>query len=122
MFSKEKNIEYCIIKNYPQGSVIAKYSKIVTLTTTNFEDEHGLLISIISKGLSNLQLAETFLVINFEGNNQQFLIFNMENYTISFLSSENKPSSYYTEILKNFPFSNNLFQYAKLKLADFTVN
>ena len=122
LFSSEKTIDYCIVKENPSGNVVAKYSKRITFLSSNFEAEQDLIMSVIKTTLRNLELAEIFLVCNFEGENHQFLIFNMEDYTISILSSEIKSNAYYTNFLKNFMQSKNLFQYAKYKLADFTVN
>jgi hypothetical protein len=122
LLKNEKAIDYCLIKEQPSGNVLAKYSKRATLLGINFEDEHELMLSVIQKALENLELADKFLVINFESENQQFMVFNMNDYNISYLSSELKSTSYYTGILKNFMFSNNLFQYAKLNLAEFSIN
>ena len=122
IFEKEKSIDYCIIKESSTDKTLARYSKRASFLSSSFEDEQDLIISVIKTSLHNLGLAEVFLVISFEGDNQQFLIFNMGDYVILILSNEIKPNSFYTEFLKNFMISKNLFQYAKYSLADFRVN
>ena len=118
----EKSIDYCIVKENSTSKTIARYSKRASFLTSSFEEEQDLIISVIKTSLHNLDLAELFLVCTFEGGNQQFLIFNMGEYVILILSSEIKSNSFYTEFLKNFTISKNLFQYAKYSLADFRVN
>ncbi len=122
LLSSKNSIDYCAIKDSQTGNVLAKYSKRASFLQNNFENDHDLILSVIKTSLKNLELAELYLVISFQGESHQFQIFNMEEYTISILSSEIKPSSFYTDLLKNFMPSKNLFQYAKYKLADFRIN
>jgi hypothetical protein len=122
IINKEKNFEFCVIKENPKGDVKASFSKRIGYLSKSFLNNHDLIISVINKALGNLELSKKYLIITFESQDQQFLIFNMDSYSISLLSSEIKSSEYYLDFLKNFAFSSNLFNFARYKMANFEIS
>jgi hypothetical protein len=122
LLTNEQNIEFGIIKENPKGEVKASYSKRVGYLSKQFLNNHDLIISVINKALENLELSKKYLIITFESQEQQFLIFNMDSYSISLLSSEVKSSEYYMDFLKKFAFSSNLFNFARYNMANFEIS
>ena len=122
LFKNEKNIEFTIIKEKPEGKIKASYTRKVAYLSKLFDSNHDLIISVINKALENLELSKKFLIITFESKNQQFLIFNTDSYSISFLSSEVKSSRYYIDLLKRFSFSGSIFNFDRYSKANFEIS
>lgn len=122
LFSNEKIIEFGFIKENPSGQIKASYARKVGYLSKEFINDHDLIISVINKALENLELSKKYLIITFESKSQQLIIFNMDSFSISLLSSEIKPSSYYLDLLKSFSFSGSVFNFERYKTANFEIS